>query len=46
MTQCGLRRLLGLSLQQGRVDLKEFVGDHIRFSDKYWHEEILPYFDN
>jgi len=29
-----------------RIDLYNFTGEHIRFSSEFWHQTILPYFDN
>lgn len=31
--------------QQKKIDFKSFEGEHIRFSNQFWNDEILPYFD-
>jgi pimeloyl-ACP methyl ester carboxylesterase len=35
----GLRTLSGA----GRLLLRQFAGDHLRFNDSWWAEEVLPY---
>jgi len=29
-----------------KIDLLSFVGEHIRFTDQYWNDVILPYLNN
>jgi len=31
--------------QQNKIDLLSFEGEHIQFSQQFWDDEIMPYFD-
>jgi len=47
-TQAYQENWLGLQTlnNTGRLDLLSFEGEHIRFSQQFWDQTILPYFDN
>lgn len=32
--------------KQSRIDYMSYAGAHVQFTQQFWDESILPYFDN
>jgi len=47
-TQAFQENWLGLYtlFQNNKLDFYNFTGEHIRFTQQFWQDSILPYFDN